>query len=160
MRETPAVFDLTAFRLLAVTLAGWLTDQQQEAMAYLLDENRILRKQLGGRRAQLTDAERCHLAVRGHRLGRQQLSQIATIVTPDTILRWHRQLIARRWTYAKRRPGRPGVRREIHQLIARMAKENPTWGYAGIESGIWPFRLGTTSRAPGTVHGGCAPALR
>ena len=59
MRETPAVFDLTAFRLLAVTLAGWLTDQQQEAMAYLLDENRILRKQLGGRRAPICSRRKC-----------------------------------------------------------------------------------------------------
>jgi len=118
------------------TLAGWLTGRQQELIAYLIDENRILRAQLGDRRVRSTDAERCRLAVRSHRLGRKRLSQVATIVTPDTILRWHRQLIARKWTDARRRPGRPGVRREIHQLISRLAEENPTWGYSRIQGAL------------------------
>lgn len=55
--------------------------------------------------------------------------QVATIVTPDTILRWHRQLIAGKWTYAAKRLGRPGVIKESRQLVVRMAEENPTWGY-------------------------------
>jgi hypothetical protein len=55
------------------------------------------------------------------------LQQIATIVTPDTLLRWHRQLIARKWTYA-RKSGRRGVLLEIRQLVVRMATENPAWG--------------------------------
>ena len=62
---------------------------------------------------------------RGHRLGRRGPRQVATIVTPDTILRWHRQLIARKWTYAKGRCGRPGVLAEIRRLVVRMAEENP-----------------------------------
>ena len=57
---------------------------------------------------------------------------VATIVTPDTILRWHRQLIARKWTFSKRRGGRPGVLAEIRRLVVRMAEENPTWGYTRI----------------------------
>jgi hypothetical protein len=57
---------------------------------------------------------------------------VATIVTPDTILRWHRQLIARKWAYAHRRPGRRGVIEEIRRLVVRMAEENPTWGYTRI----------------------------
>ncbi|HUX16919.1 MAG TPA: hypothetical protein VMW52_10635 [Phycisphaerae bacterium] len=87
------VVDLAAVRLLVATLAGWLTGRQHELIAYLIDENRLLRAQLGDRRVRLTDAERCRLAARGHRLGRKRLSQV---VTPDTILRWHRQLIARK----------------------------------------------------------------
>ena len=67
-----------------------------------------------------------------HRLGRRGLRQVAAIVTPDTILRWHRQLIARKWTCAKRRGGRLGVLVEIRRLVLRMAEENPTWGYTRI----------------------------
>ena len=100
-------------------------------MAYLIEENRILRGHMRGR-VRLTDQERRRLAVHGHRLGRRRLRDVATIVTPDTILRWHRQLIARKWTYAKRRGGRPGVRAEIRRLAVRMAEENPTSGYTRI----------------------------
>jgi transposase InsO family protein len=64
------------------------------------------------------------------------LRQIATIVTPDTILRWHRQLIVRKWTYANKRPGRHGVLAEIRRLVVRMADENPTWGYTRIQGAL------------------------
>jgi transposase InsO family protein len=73
--------------------------------------------------------------VHGHRLGRRRLRQVATIVTPDTILRWHRQLIARKWTYVSR-PGRRGVLAEIQRLVVRMAGENPTWGYTRIQGAL------------------------
>jgi putative transposase len=76
------------------------------------------------------------LATRGQRLGRRLLSQVATIVTPDTILRWHRQLIARKWTYATGRSCRPGVIAEIRRLVVRMAEENPTWGYTRIRGAL------------------------
>jgi putative transposase len=64
------------------------------------------------------------------------LSQVATIVSPDTILRWYRQLIARKWTYGKGRSGRPGVLAEIRRLVVRMAEENPTWGYTRIRGAL------------------------
>ena len=128
--------DVASARLLLVALLGWLDRRQQEALTYLIEENRILRGQLRGRRLQLTDDERRRLAVRGQRLGRHVLRQVATIVTPDTILRWHRQLIARKWTYAKRRSGRPGVLAEIRRLVVRMAEENPTWGYTRIRGAL------------------------
>src|SRR5471032_2517576 len=114
--------------MLLTALVGWLDQRQQDAVAYLIEENRILRGHVRGR-IRLTDDERRRLAVHGHRLGRRRLREVATIVTPDTILRWHRQLIARKWTYAKRRGGRPGVLAEIRRLVVRMAEENPTWGY-------------------------------
>jgi putative transposase len=100
-------------------------------MAYLIEENRILRGHMRGR-IRLTDEDRRRLAVHGHRLGRRRLRDVATIVTPDTILRWHRRLIARKWTYTRRRGGRPGVLTEIRRLVVRMAEENPTWGYTRI----------------------------
>src|SRR5258705_12353412 len=57
-------------------------------------------------------------------------------VTPETILRWHRELIARKWTYARRRPGRPAVLAEIRRLVVRMATENPRWGYTRIQGAL------------------------
>jgi putative transposase len=126
--------DVAAVRLFVMAVAGWWADQRQQAVADLVDENRILRAHLRGR-VRLTDEERRRLAVHGHRLGRRRLGQVATIVTPDTILRWHRQLIARKWTYATR-PGRRGVLAEIRRLIIRMAEENPTWGYTRIQGAL------------------------
>ena len=58
------------------------------------------------------------------------------VVTPDRLLRWHRQLIARKWTYARRRASRRGVLREIRRLTVRMAEENPTWGYTRIQGAL------------------------
>ncbi len=62
--------------------------------------------------------------------------QVATIVTPDTLLRWHRRLIAQKWTDAGRRPRRSGVMREIRNLVGRMARENPTRGYTRIRGAL------------------------
>jgi putative transposase len=126
------VIDPSALQMVLMVLTGWLDRREREALAYLIEENRLLRRQLGGRRPRLTDEDRRRLAVRPHRLGRQRLRQIATLVTPDTLLRWHRQLIARKWTYATR-PGRRGVLAEIRRLVVRMATENPTWGYTRIQ---------------------------
>src|SRR5438093_332402 len=122
--------------MLLAALIGWLDRRQQETVAYLVEENRVLRKQLQGRRLRLSDDERCRLAIRGHQVGRRMLRHVATIVTPDTILRWHRQLIARKWTYANGRSGRPGVLAEIRRLVVRMAEENPTWGYTRIRGAL------------------------
>jgi putative transposase len=112
-----------------------LDRQERDALAYLMDENRILRAQLGGRRLRLTDDDRRRLAVRAFQLGRRALRQVATIVTRDTLLRWHRQLVARKWTYTRRSPRR-GVLAEIRRLVVRMAQENPTWGYTRIQGAL------------------------
>jgi putative transposase len=122
--------------LLVASLVGWFQREQHEIIDYLREENRVLKAQLRSQRMRLTDDERRRLAVLGARLGRTILVQVATIVTPDTILRWHRQLIARKWTYAKRRLGRPGVLREIRRLVVRMATENPNWGYTRIQGAL------------------------
>jgi putative transposase len=126
--------DVGALRLFVMAVAGWWADQRQDTVAYLVEENRILRAHLRGR-IRLTDEERRRLAVRGHRLGRRRLQGVATIVTPDTILRWHRQLIARKWTYTTR-PGRRGVLTEIRRVVLRMAEKNPTWGYTRIQGAL------------------------
>ena len=122
--------------MLLLVLTGWLERREREALAYLIEENRLLRRQLGGRHLRLTKDDRRRLAVRAFRVGRRALREIATIVTPDTLLRWHRQLIARKWTYATARSSRRGVLAEIRQLVVRMAGENPTWGYTRIQGAL------------------------
>ena len=122
--------------MILAALLGWLEREQRDVIAFLREENRTLKAQLSGRQLQLNDEQRRRLAVLGQRLGRAVLREVATLVTPDTILRWHRELIARKWTYARRRPGRPGVLAEIRRLVLRMATENPSWGYTRIQGAL------------------------
>jgi len=79
------------------------------------------------------------LAVKGKILGRKILEEVGTLFTPDTILRWHRQLVAQKWDYSDRRkkkPGRPRVRQIIVDLALRFARENPSWGYDKIQGAL------------------------
>lgn len=122
--------------MLLATLLGWLEREQRDIIAFLHEENRALKAQLGGRRLRLNDDQRRRLAVLGKRLGRSMLRDVATIVTPDTLLRWHRELIVAKWTCGRRRPGRPAVLAEIRRLVVRMATENPSWGYTRIQGAL------------------------
>src|SRR4030095_7048596 len=121
-------------QMLLVTLAGWVNRHQQHVIEYLVEENRVLKEQMKGRRLRLTDDQRRRLAAKGRRLGRRVLRQRAHIVTPATILRWHRQLIARKWTFTPNRPGRPGILREMSALILRMATDNSGGGYTRMRA--------------------------
>ena len=89
--------DVAAIRFFVMAVAGWCADQRQETVAYLIEENRILRAHPRGR-IRLTDEERRRLAVDGHRLGRRRLRHVATIVTPDQ--KWSRD-VRRRVSDAK-----------------------------------------------------------
>jgi len=85
-------------QFLLFLFAGWVSRRQQAVIAYLLEENRVLREQLGGRRLLLSDGQRRRLAVKGTALGRKGLSELAGIVTPDTILRWTTGICTMRWS--------------------------------------------------------------
>jgi hypothetical protein len=89
-----------------VLFSGWINRHQQAVIDYLLEENRVLRAVNGSRRLRLTDDQRRRLAVKGHVLGRRHRAAVAGIVTPDTILRWYRRLVARVWatSASRRRP--------------------------------------------------------
>jgi hypothetical protein len=103
---------------------------------YLAAENRILKAQLKGR-PRLSDAERGALGEIGHRLGRKVLADIATVAQPDTILGWYRKLVARKFDgSAHRGPGRPRIKREVEELIIRIASENRDWGYDRIAGAL------------------------
>ena len=78
---------LQPWQLLVATLAGWINRQQDEVIDYLREENRVLKQQLGRKRLRLTDDQRRRPAVRGKAIGRKALIEVASIVTPDTILR-------------------------------------------------------------------------
>ncbi len=129
---------LQPWQLFLFTLVGWVHRQQQQAIEYLLTENQVLKEKLGKKRILLDDNQRRRLAVKGKVLGRKALHQVATIVTPDTILRWHRQLVAMKWDYSERHKsvGRPRIRQVIVDLILRFGKENPTWGYDRIQGAL------------------------
>ncbi len=93
--------DLYPLQVLLVALAGWLRRRQQEVVAYLVEENRVLKQQLGNKRLRRTDDQRRRLAAKGKQLGRRFLSDVATIGTPDTLLKWQRRLVAQKWTYPR-----------------------------------------------------------
>jgi transposase InsO family protein len=124
---------LDPFRFVLISMAGWMNQQQQHAIEYLREENGVLREQLGGRRPRFTDDQRRRLAVRAKGLGRRALAEVATIVTPETLLAWHRKLIARKYDGSARRgPGRPRTQEQTESLVVQMALENRTWGYTRI----------------------------
>jgi putative transposase len=116
-------------------VAGKIDQELQAKIEYLVAENRILREQLQGR-PRFTDAQRITLATVGAKLGKAGLEQIASIVTPDTILRWHRKLVAAKFDGSDRRDyksaGRPPTDPALVELVVKLAKENATWGYMRI----------------------------
>jgi putative transposase len=105
--------------------------------AYLVTENRLLCQQIRGR-VRLNDSDRTTLATIGKKLGKQALEEIATIVKPNTILAWHRKLIARKFDGSQQRKpvGRPKIGAELEALVVRMAQENRDWGYDRIAGAV------------------------
>ena len=117
--------DCMPLKLLLCVFSAKINRQQAQVIDCLVEENRVLKEQLGGKRLRLTDKQRRRLAAKAKLLGRKILTQVTTIVTPDTLLAWHRKLIAAKWTYNNlKRQGRPGLMKEIRTHIVRMATEN------------------------------------
>src|SRR5256885_8936672 len=128
---------LNPFSFLVVSLAGWLNQRQHQIIDYLVEENCVLREQIGRRRLRFTDDQRRRLASKARKLGRKVLAQVATIVTPETLLAWHRKLIAKKYDgSACRTPGRPRTATEIAALVLRMAKENRSWVTGEIQGAM------------------------
>jgi putative transposase len=124
---------LNPFRFVVIAIAGWMNQKQQYAIDYLREENRVLREQLGTRRLRFTDDQRRRLAAKAKLVGRRLLNDIADLVKPDTLLAWHRKLIAEKYDgSANRAPGRPRTAAEIEKLVVQMAEENRDWGYRRI----------------------------
>ena len=136
--ERTMSFILQPWQFYAVILVGWLNREQQKIIEFYQTQLDALMKAQGKKRLLLTDDQRRLLAVKGKALGRKALMELTTIVTPDTILRWHRMLVAKKWDYSKKRKsvGRPRIRQVIVDLILRFAKENPDWGYDRIQGAL------------------------
>src|SRR5919205_4465341 len=105
--------------VLIAMITGWIQRHQHQVIAYLQEENRVLKAQLGNRRLRLTDTERRRLAALAHPLGRKRLKAVATLVTPETLLRWYQRLIAQKFDGSTQRQqlGRPRFAEEIEQLV-------------------------------------------
>src|SRR4030095_7824205 len=116
-----------------VSIAGWMNQRQHRVIEYLIEENRVLREQIGDRLMRFSDSQRRRLAAKAKMLGRKLLAQVATIVTPETLLAWHRKLIAMKYDGSSNRtPGRPRTINEITALVIPMAEENRGWGYRRV----------------------------
>jgi putative transposase len=122
---------------LLVIVSGWVHRHQLLVIEFLQAENRLLKERLRGKRIRFTDAERALLARKAKAVGRKALLELDSVVSPDTLMRWHRRLIAQKWSFTHRRsPGRPGIMRLISELIVRMAQDNPGWGYTRIQGAL------------------------
>ena len=114
-----------------------MNQPEQFAIEYLREENQVLKEQLGGRRLRLNDDQRRRLASKSKLLGGRLLAQVATIVTPEALLAWHRKLIARKYDGTENRTvGPPHTRAEIKALVVRMAAENRDWGHRRIQGAL------------------------
>ena len=110
--------------LLLMIAAGWVHRHQLIVIEFLQAENRLLKERLHGKRIRFTDAERALLARKAKAVGRKALLELDTIVSPDTLLRWHRRFVAQKWNFTYRRgPGRPGIMRHISEMIVGIAQE-------------------------------------
>ena len=128
---------LPALSFLLMMVAGWVQRHQLIVIEFLQAENRLLKERLRGKRIRFTNAERALLARKAKAVGRKALLELDTVVSPDTLLRWHRRLVAQKWNFAhRRRPSRPGITRHISELIVRMAQDNPSWGYTRIQGAL------------------------
>ena len=113
---------LDPFRFILIALSGWMNQQQLQLIHYLREENRVLREQLGPKRLRFNDDQRRRLAARAKGLGRKLLQGVATIVTPETLMAWHRRLIAQKYDGSRKRGlGRPRKSEEIEDLVGGSA---------------------------------------
>src|SRR5215813_4199841 len=147
------------------TLLAYITGSVDQALLlrneYLATENRILRNQIRGR-VRLTDGERKTLAEIGQKLGKQALQAVATIVKPETILGWHRKLVAQKFDGSQQRkpPGRPKIDQDLDALVVRMAQENRAWGYDRIVGALANLGYTISAQTVGNIlkRHGLAPA--
>src|SRR5215831_1378612 len=128
---------LDPFTFLIVSISGWMNQHQHQVIEYLVEDNRVLREQIGNQRIRFTDNQRRRLAAKAKKLSRKILEEVATIVTPATLLTGHRKLIAQKYDgTAYRAPGRPRTAANITELVIRFAKENRSWGYLRIQGAL------------------------
>ena len=128
---------LDPFRFVLIAVAGWMNQRECQMIDYLREENRVLREQFGPRRLRFNDDQRRRLAVKAKGLTRRLVEEMSPMVTWETLLAWHRKLIAQKYDGSGHRgPGRPRTAGEIEALVLRMAEENRDWGYRRIQGAL------------------------
>ena len=122
---------------LLMIVSGWVHRHQLIVIEFLQAENRLLKERLRGKRIRFTDAERALLARKAKAVGRKALLELDTLVSPDTLMRWHRRLVAQKWDFSKRRgPGRPGIMREISAADCSHGAGEPGMGLHPNSRGV------------------------
>lgn len=142
-------------------VAGWVNRHQQHVIEYLQEEVRVLKELHRGKRLRFSDEQRCRLASKAKKVRFGSLCSTAGIVTPQTLLRWHRRLIAQKYdSSGVRKPGRPPKPEEIRGLVIRMAQENRLWGYTRISGALYNLghEIGRTTVAEILKAAGIEPA--
>ena len=125
---------------MVLCVAGWMNRNQQDEIEYLQEEVFIL-KELLGKPPRFNDGQRRRLAIKRKNLGRRTLDLFASLVTPNTLLVWHRRLVARKYDGSRvRKAGRPPANQEIQELIVKLARENRSWGYTRIQGALANLR--------------------
>ncbi len=125
------------YTILLAMIAGWINRHQQDVIEYLREENKILQEKLGNKRIILNDNQRMRLAHLGKRLGRKVLSDACCVFSPDTILMWHRKLIAKKYNGSgNRKGGRKRISPELEATIIMLARKNKTWGSRRIKGAL------------------------
>jgi transposase InsO family protein len=125
-----SVLYLLAGRVLTLATFRFRSERSKDLEIVVLQhELAILRRQVS--RPELGEPDRVFLAAASRLLSRRRWSVF--FVRPETLLRWHRRLVARHWTYARQGPGRPALDPEVEALVLRLARENPRWGYVRIQ---------------------------
>jgi putative transposase len=138
------------------TLLAYITGTVDQELlvrnAHLVTENRLLRDQIKGR-VRLRDGARKALAEIGRKWGKQALAEVATLVTPDTMLGWHRTLSTRKFdgSTPRKAPGRPRIDQEVEALVVRMAREHRSWGYARIVGALAHLGDTISTQTVGTI---------
>jgi putative transposase len=151
-----------AWKTLLAYITGTVDQELLVRNESLVTENRILPNHIRGH-VRLRDDERKALAAIGHKLGKQALQDVATIVKPDTLLAWHRKLIAQKCdgSHQRKAPGRPPIDPALEALVVRMAQENRSWGYDRIVGALANLGYTISDQTVGNIlkRHGLAPAL-
>jgi putative transposase len=125
------------WQLVLIGVAGWLNRRQQQVIDYLLEENRVLREQLGKQRLSFSEAQKKRLALKAKAVGLRRLKEIASAATPQALMNWYRTLIRGKYDGSKNQgPGRPSTPGEVKELVIGLAKENRGWGYTRIQGAL------------------------
>ena len=129
---------MSVMKLMVVALAGWINQQQEDVIGYLREEVRVLKELQGKKRLRFSDDQRRRLARKAKLIGYGRLKEIVGLVTPQTLLSWHRKLIAKKYDSSgkRRKVGRPPTKEELRDLVIKVAEENRGWGYTRIRGAL------------------------